>query len=94
MSLRPRSITISTSLKFSRLGELSESSGSFYSVDFEIEGELTNSELKKEILRKKRELDLLALDSEAIRGLLKSDLYKGMREDLKDRFRRALKDDA
>lgn len=68
-TLNPKKITIESNLKFFGL-EIGASSGSTLTVDYEIEGSASTSELKSLYLTEKERLDQSVLLMEYARGAL------------------------
>lgn len=93
--LRPSKVTIISSHKtWGGDRDSGTSGGSEFHLECEIDlttyPDLTPMELKRAVLEEKRRLDLLALDTEYLRGTLPHERYTREREVIKDRYGRVL----
>lgn len=89
--LRPTSITLHSELKFFRLGDNGSSDGTSMGITFEVPEGLAGKDLRIEMLREKRALDLMVLNAEMLKGSIDATRYEKRKAVLIQQYDKALK---
>lgn len=89
--LQPRSVTIQSEVKFFRLGDAGSSDGTSMGMTFDIPEGMTTREVRIEMLKEKRALDLMVLNAERLKGTIDDRRYDLRKSTIMRSYEAALK---
>ena len=91
--MRAKTVTVVSQAKYFGLEE-GKSTGSEVHITYEVDEDTSMDSLKKEVLRRKWDLDQLLLIQEYARGTLSPSKYASEREVLRDRYNKLFAEDS